>query len=249
MAVGSGELRQWTKSTGSTGTMMIQDDGTYVTYYLKAGSQTYNYQLPWAYVINGNASGWKYFRFEKGGDWQKIGVAKVSYSQTVTFKLGNTGTAGLGGPTTFSVYIDRAGTPHAPYYVATENVTSNSFRGRFKDGADNGADIDSRQIGYGTSSSSPQKTITAKATISIDGSWFVDVTGLSPGTTYYFWGRTHNREGWSTWTLSHKVTTLSTVKVNVGGVWKDAIPYVNVAGVWKVASPWTRSAGVWKEAK
>lgn len=37
------------------------------------------------------------------------------------------------------------------------------------------------------------------------------------------------------------------VKVQVNGVWKDAIPYVRVNGTWKEAVPYIRVNGTWKE--
>lgn len=232
----------YSKSTGSTGTMVIRDTGTYVEFWLKAGSATFNYSLPWNYVINGWGSGaWKHFKFVAGGDWQRIGRFNITYTQTVTFKIGDSGTSGLGGPTTFSHSINRADAPSAPSAVTITDVTTNSVFGTFTDGASNGDAIDARQIGYGTSDTTVQKTITSdKSTL---------ITGLTPGTKYYFWARTHNSEGWSSWSSRRDATTISIVWVNVGGVWKTAIPYVRVAGIWKVARPWSRASGVWKETR
>lgn len=222
--------------------MLIRDDGTYVEYWITAGnSTTFNHNMPWAYVINGTASSWRYYRYEAGSGYEKLGTAKVTTSQTVTFKLGDTGTSGLGGPTTFSVSIKRAKAPSPPSVVTLSSITSNSVHGSFSDGANNGDSIDTRQIGYGTSSSSPQSTVTSDKTTTI--------TGLAPGTKYYFWARTHNSKGWSSWGPRSETTTLSVVRVNVGGIWKTAIPYVNAGGVWKIARPWSRNAGVWKEVK
>lgn len=231
-----------TKSTGGDGTMLIRDSGGYVELWLRAGSQTFNYDLPWAYTINGSSSGWKQFRFEPGGDYQRLGRAKVSYSQTVTFKIGDSGTAGLGGPTTFSVSINRSKKPNAPYGLEVHDVTSTGMRVTFIDGANNGDSIDARQIGVSTSPTGSKKTIAS------DGN--TNFGSLTPGTTYYIWARTHNSVGWSIWsTTARSATTLSVVRVRVGGVWETATPYVKVSGVWKLARPWSRVAGVWKEAK
>lgn len=234
-------MADYTKSTGATGTMMIRDTGTTVEFWLKAGSQTYNYDLPWAYIVNGYSSGWKEFRFERGGDWQKLGGWNVSYSQTVTFKLGNTTVSGLGGPTTFSVSIDRARVPNPPSYITLTNVTWNSAYATFSDGNNNGSSIDSRQIGYGTNSSSPQKTVYSdRSTV---------ITGLVPGTKYYFWARTHNARGWSGWSPRRETTTMSIVYVKVGNTWKMALSYVRLNGVWKQARPFVRISGIWKETR
>lgn len=238
-------VNDYTKQTGRTGTMLIRDTGTYVEYWINAGDpQTYNYQMPWAYVINGNASGWKYFRYERGSGYELLGRAYVSHSQTVTFKLGDTGTLGLGGPTTFSKYISRATVPSRPTFVSITNIGPTSAKITFKDSSNGGASIDRRLVAYGTNSSQYQKYTYASGS---SGSWSATITGLIPGTRYYFWGRVRNSEGWSAFSSRYAFTTASVVSVNVGGVWEDAIPYVNVAGTWKQARPWTRDAGVWKE--
>lgn len=131
--------------------------------------------------------------------------------------------------------------PNHPSAVTLTLITSNSVFATFTDGGNNGATINSRQIGYGTNPVSTQHIVSSDRSTAI--------TGLTPGTKYYFWARTHNSEGWSPWSARRDATTLSIVHINVGGVWKTAIPYKNVGGVWKIALPWSRSAGVWTEAK
>lgn len=181
--------------------MMIRDTGSTVEFWLKAGSSTFNHQLPWTFIVNGTQNSWLEYDFSSGGDWQKLGSRSVTYSQTVTFKLGDTGTSGLGGPTNFSQYINRASAPNAPSIPVISSITSTSVVATFSDGANNGAAIDSRQLSYGTNpSGSPTR-------ISSDGSTLV--TGLTPGTTYYFWARTHNSEGYSPWSSSRAATTLN----------------------------------------
>lgn len=130
--------------------------------------------------------------------------------------------------------------PDAPSPVTLTNVTTNSVHVTFTDGANNGSAIDARHIGYGTTSNTPQKTISSNKSTTI--------TGLIPGVKYYFWVRAHNAAGWSSWSASRNVTMISIVRINVSGIWKTAIPYVNVGGVWKNARPWTRNVGIWKES-
>jgi hypothetical protein len=190
----------WTKATGSSGTMMIRDTGSVVEFWLKAGSTTFNHDLPWKYTVNGSTSSWREFDFVSGGAWQKLGGWSVTYSQTVTFYLGDSGTSGLGGPTTFSHAIDRASPPNPPSKPTISSITSTSLFVSFTDGANNGAAIDSRQISYGTSPTGGQTTISS------DGS--TSISGLTPGTTYYFWARTHNSEGYSGWSARADATTL-----------------------------------------
>lgn len=61
------------------------------------------------------------------------------------------------------------------------------------------------------------------------------VSGLLPGTVYYVKIYAHNANGYSSPTSAKAFQTLFGASVNVGGVWKDAVPYVNVGGVWKIA--------------
>jgi len=114
-------------------------------------------------------------------------------------RLGDTGTSGLGGPTSFSVTINRATVPSIPSIVTLSSVTNTSVMASFTDGASNGAAIDARQIGYGTSPTNVQNTISS------DGS--TAITGLTPGVTYYFWARTHNSVGWSGYGTRGTATT------------------------------------------
>lgn len=336
-------MADYTKSTGTSGTMKITDTGTKVQFWLKAGSATHNSSLPWGYTVNGTTDNSNSFNFETGGDWQMLKSWTVTTSQTVTFRLYDTGTSGLGGPTTLSAKINRATTPDAPsvtssavgptffsytvtdgddngseittrrfgysskamfgdgvvlpsysqepmvvvssptgrgtitglvqgalYYIwaATKNdegwsdwsarksvqllnvpevpqapklsgITQTSLYATFEDNGNGGATILERQIGYGLTGPTPTSTVAY--------SGLAMITGLLPGRTYYFWSRSRNSVGWSSWSAIATATLIAGAFVNVGGVWKRAVPYVNVGGVWKVARPLGRPAGVWKE--
>lgn len=182
----------YTKSTGSSGTMLIRDTGTTVEFWITAGNPTtFHHDLPWRYTINGNTSSWKEYNYNAGSGYEKLGEWNITYTQTVTFYLGATGTSGFGGPTTFSKQISRASAPDAPSIVTLSNITHNSMRGTFTAGDNNGAPIDQYIIGYGTNSSEPTQNI------NVGSDRTHDFTGLSQGTTYYFWARTHNSKGWS----------------------------------------------------
>lgn len=327
-------MTDYDKDTGSSGTMRIRDTGTTVEFWLNSGnSTTFNHALPWSYTDASGTSGTKFHDYSAGEGWSKVRGWTVTTSQTVTFRIGDTGTSGFGGPTSFSVAINRAKAPSPPSTPVLSGLTSTSVTASFNDGASNGDAIDNREIGYGTSSTTVQKYITSdRSTL---------ITGLVPGTTYYFWARCHNSEGWSAWSGRASATTptappaptpviisditqtsfwglfagngnggspvlewaiyyntqnnqtgvqtkayttaptqvtgllpattyyvwsrarnaagwsaLSEVRVmrtvggawiTVGGVKKEAIPYVRVGGVWKLARPWGRIAGVWKE--
>lgn len=190
------------KSTGSSGTMEIRDFGSTVEFWIKAGSATYAYDMPWAYVVNGASSSWREFRFESGGQWQKVATFTVTYSQTIQFKLGSTGTSGLGGPTTLYAAIDRADRPDPPSYCTFSSLTSTSVVVSFTDGDNNGAAITARRIGWGVRPNHVDTWTTS------DGSTLF--TGLTPGTTYYFWAQTYNSEGWSDLSVRNDITTYTT---------------------------------------
>lgn len=188
-------MTDWDKSTGSSGTMRIRDTGTTVEFWISAGSSsTYNHEMPWKYTVNGSTSSWKEYDYQSGAGFERLGSWTITSDQTVTFYLGDTGTSGLGGPTTFSHFIERASAPNAPSTPKVTVLSSTSASATFSDGSNNGASIDSRQLGYSLARTSPSYPAVI---VSSDGS--TSVSGLLPGETYYFWARTHNAKGYSGW--------------------------------------------------
>lgn len=188
-------MTDWTKSTGATGTMMIRDTGTTVEFWLKAAPSTYNYYgIPWGFTANGEYSGTRKYVFPEGGAWQKLGSVNVTTDQTVSFYIYQTGTTGLGGPTTFRHAVTRLSVPPAPtmgFYSFTDtqvNVNVNS-------NGNGGSAIDQIQVGYGTSMST--MTTYFNNVSLVDGTGVI--TGLSRGETYYFHARMHNSKGWGAW--------------------------------------------------
>lgn len=328
-------MTDYTHGTGTSATMMIRDTGITIEFWITSNnSSTWTDHLPWGGTVNGSSVGGSYY-YHAGSGWNKLGAWNVWTSQNVTFSIGSTGTSGFGGPTSFTVFLNRASRPSAPSAPVISNIQATSVDAAFTDGSNNGATIDSRLIAYGATtdlgsatqvSSDGSTTITGLApgvkyyfwaathnsqgwsdwsarsealtyrvpdsptapTLSditqvsasvswsqnYDGGSLVDhydlawtltntlptaanltgianspqvVTGLTPGTTYYFWARAHNAYGNSPWSNPTVMKTIAGAKLLVGAVWKDAVPYVRVAGVWKVARPWAKVAGVWKE--
>lgn len=131
-------------------------------------------------------------------------------------------------------------TPDAPQPVTFSNITQTSLRSKFVAGFDGGEPVDEWQLAYGTN------TDIAFATV-VGSNGTNDLTGLTPGKTYYFWARGRNAVGWSGWSSVRSQTLRAGAMVKHEGVWKRALPYVKHNGVWKLARPRVKIAGVWKE--
>lgn len=86
----------------------------------------------------------------------------------------------------------------APSKPVITLLSSTAMTATFTDGG-GGAPIDARQIGYGTNSVTPSTIIAS------DGSTLI--SGLTPGTVYYIWARTHNVAGYSAWSARATATT------------------------------------------
>nr|WP_287424029.1 fibronectin type III domain-containing protein [Candidatus Brachybacter algidus] len=182
--------------------MMIRDTGTDVEFWLKAGNNTYNYQLPWQYTVNGVNSGPLQFRFVSGGAWQLLGRWNVTTDQTVTFYLAHSGTGGIGGPTSFSVAIGRTSAPGTPDPWSIQQIADTWVQGFTNHMPNGGIAIDQVQVRYDDSSTAASPAYFDPGT---DG--YGSITGLLRGKTYYFWVRTHNSKGWSGWSSRTHATT------------------------------------------
>lgn len=133
--------------------------------------------------------------------------------------------------------------PDAPSIPVLSEVTQIGMTATFTQNFDGGTPILEWQLGYRT-----VPDLVTELLSHLEGpDGIFEVPSLSPGTTYYFWGRVRNAVGWSNWSPVGVAMTIAGARVKVGAVWKQAIPYVKVAGVWKLARPWSRIAGIWKE--
>lgn len=191
------------KDTGSSGEMMIRDNGSTVSFMLNShNSTTFNHDLPWGYTVNGVTNNSREYNYNAGAGWETLGSWTVSTDQTVTFRIFDTGTSGFGGPTTLSATINRAAAPSVPTRPLLYDITATSMRVVWTAGSNNGSPIDAYQVGRNTVNS-----ISGASTYNVDTDHVF--TGLAPGTTYYWWARTHNAKGYSPWTEQNHAQTLS----------------------------------------
>lgn len=240
-------MTDYTRSTGNSGTMMIRDTAPgaasgNVEFWLNSNnSTTFNHALPWGYTINGSYSGISQsHNYNANSGWNLLGSWNITYSQTVGFYLGSTGTAGFGGPTSFEQFIARATVPAAPSNPTFTNVTPTTVEVNWTPNSNGGATIDNYEVGYSLTNTSPTSSVTSTTSPKT-------ITGLTPGTNYYFWVRAHNSVGWGAYSGPILQQTIAGVRFNDAGTWKIAVPYVRAAGVWKLARPYVKTLGVWKE--
>ena len=236
-------MADYTYATGAGGIMLIRDQGWNVEFHIQAGySETFVNQLYWSRYVNG---GWSArigpARYNAGRPWLHLDTFAVTYNQTIIFRLEATGTSGLGGPTDFPQWIQRATVPAPMTPRGLDQIGHTTIRYRFTGNSDGGSPVREYQIGYGTSPSAVQFTVGSNGT--------TVVGGLSLGTVWYFWSRARNDVGWSGWSSRMSARTLAGSRVRVAGVWREAVAMVKVAGVWRQAIPFIRTSGVWKDGK
>lgn len=119
------------------------------------------------------------------------------YRVSVHVSTYNLGTASL---STGEVGLARlANVPGKTDPLGIDLVKPTSFRYQFHRGTDGGSSITGYQVGYGTSSSSPQKYVSSGGTSTI--------TGLKTETRYYVWSRSKNAVGWGPW--SDRLSTVT----------------------------------------
>lgn len=200
-------MTDYTRGTGSSGTMMIRDlwtptNGNYnVEFWINSNNgSTFSDHIPWSYVDNGVPSASFSYNYPAGAGWRRVGVYNHWSSGNVDFKLGATGTSGFGGPTTLTAYLGRATVPPAPTSVSFSNVGSTSLVATFGSNGDGGSPITEWRVEYGTDPNAPQ--------ISVVYNGPTTITGLNPGTTYYFWSRGLNALGAGPYSPRTQVTML-----------------------------------------
>lgn len=169
------------------------------------------------------------------------GNAYVSYTvgigATGTSTFGNGGSVSVGAQLT---YIQQSTVPPAPTTPTISLLTQTSLRVQFNSRGDGGKPIIGWELHWGTNPGGGQASLASSGTS--------DFSNLVPYTTYYFWARGRNANGWGPFTSAGSARTLAGAYVKVNGVWKPAVPYVKVGGVWKYAQPYAKVGGAWRRA-
>ena len=190
------------KATGAGGEMMIRDLGSTVEYWIRAGStNTWFSSEGYSWTYNGSTGSGTY-SYPQGGAWKKLRSFTITTDQTVVFKIEDSGSSGIGGPTTFSQFINRTSAPPTPGSWGIEQIWDTSVQGDTDSLPNGGIAIDQVQVRYSLSSA-------ATSPLYYDpglDAWGT-ITGLSRNTTYYFWVRTHNSKGWSPWSTRTSAKT------------------------------------------
>lgn len=193
-------MTDYERNTGSSGKMLIRDLGDIVEFWITSNNTTtWTSSLPWGWTINGS-TGSSTYNYPAGAGWRRLGNYLVTESQTVYFRIGASGTSGFGGPTEHSAYINRQSVPPAPFQPQVSEATATSVRVQFTPNGDGQSPILEWQIGVGLNFNDIAWTVSSSTN--------TVVTGLSPGTTYYFWARGRNALGWGPWSSrSSGITT------------------------------------------
>lgn len=221
-----------TRSTGSTGTMLIRiadSAGTqgvitanHIQFWLNAGQTATNVgSAPWSGWVNGVNVGGN-FSYPSGNPWVLIAEYYVGYSQDVRFSIGATGTQGLGGPSDLWASVSRATIPPPPHMRTNaegnpDQITPTSMRVRFDSQGDGGSPVTAFQIIWGPT---PDLAGTNQPIVNSSGTTIF--TDLDPGVTYYFAARTCNALGCSPWSNGTSATTTNPGPPTVNSVTPSA---------------------------
>lgn len=235
-------MADYTVGTGTTGTLIIRDDGYNLWAIIKnTGSQTFANGKSWSVQVGGGSA---------SGTFSISGAQEVVVWQGATdsslymqLNMGATGTSGLGGPSSVGANIFRATAPGAPVGYAWSNIGVTTAQINFGGpGSDGGAGIDFYLVRYGKSNP-PENGAYVEFTT---GTGANPRTGLDPGATYYARVYAHNRVGYSAPSAVSGATTLAPARIKIGGTYRYAVPYIKVAGVYRMALPFVKSGGVYR---
>lgn len=182
--------------TGTRGTLIIDDDGYYIRFYLSQGDSATFIGSPgkdWWGTVNGVAVGGKWTWASGGGTRLIAGPWAVTYTQSIGFAIGATGTQGFGGGATAYGTAGRATVPGTPGTPSASNVQPTSMTLSWAIPGNGGANIDQMLLRRST-----DPNFGSYVDYPLAGNVSShSVTGLTPNTTYYWRVYAHNGIGYS----------------------------------------------------
>ncbi len=135
--------------------------------------------------------------------------------------------------------------PGAPFSypnaaTALTEITATSMRYQFSGTTDGGSAITGWEIDYSTTSNFAAGTV---QTVASNG--LTTVTGLIPGTQYWFRARGRNATGWGAYGDTATATTLPSVKVSNGSSWLAPQVLMSNGTVWTSPQAFVSVGGAW----
>lgn len=212
------------RSIGNAGTMEIHDDGANVLMRIRsADGATYSGAIPVRVYVNGGWSGWFTVAYPSGSPWVNVWAGGIWSTQSVAFQVGDTGTSGFGGGGELWGAINRATVPAAPNMPVASNVQGDRMTLSWNIPANGGSAIDQMLL---------------RSSLTADFASYVNyvnegnatsrvVTGLSPGTTYFWRVYAHNAVGYSPPSGTLSVATVSSLR---GGKGSSFVPFPTTVG-------------------
>lgn len=226
------------KKVGNRGTLRITDNGSVVSFYVLCSDPATAIGT-YRYAINGT----NYTTNLPSGFGSKLlGTRTISSSQNVSLSQQDTGTWGLGGAASFSVYIARATVPPSPTPVIFDLITPTSMRCRFSSRGDGGSTVVEWQLQRATNSAMTQSVVT------VTSSGTTTVTGLTPATTYYYRARGRNAKGWGAWSAVRSQSTDSGAYTSINGKWVPVPVYGSNGSSWLVPDMQISTGTEWRHA-
>ena len=231
------------EKTGKDGLIYVEDDGSFVRVYYRCLDPTFTgtgIEVKWDYH-SGRKSG--KFNVAAGGEMVRIlPVLYVQISSKLTISLPKSKYAQIGGPTTFTLDINRgSGKPDPPKILSVDMINATTCRVRYQWVGGGGQLVGRYNLRYAT-----VKGAYGTHIVNTGSSGTYDIKGLKPNTLYHIQASMTNVEGVSSgWGEYHGVYTSGGVKVFYDGMWRNAVPLVKYNGAWKRAQAYVKKNGAW----
>lgn len=239
-------MTDYTKSTGTAGTMLIRDLGYQVQFHLRsADGGTYSGALPWSVYFDG-AERSDTVVYPSGSPWVHVASYDIATTQDIRFSIGATGTMGFGGPTDFWQRIDRAAAPSKATGLQATTIGHTSAFFTWARGAMNGGSFQEDQIQI---SSSPQSgsgdftgTVEVTASDYSNSDYATATNVLRQGRTYRAHVRSRNSVGWGPWSDIYTFRTLSSGRLKqADNTYREFVMFIKTETGYREAVPFLKS--------